>query len=417
MLLWKEKVGMRPGAFLIPDLWSKVIVRSEIEGSILCIPRERNMTRLYIELNSGQKGRVDKDIVGQEYVMQKARDILKPFRLEWKSIEWFGNYHIGQRVANHFSTPHGAFIAGDAAHTHSPKAAQGMNVSMHDGLNLAWKLNLAVRGLATPSLLDTYEKERRKIALDLINFDTEHVKAFAAGDAALARNFDDNISFISGVGAVYNENVLTEPAIFFQSEVRRAGGLHAGAILPPARVTRYIDANPVDLQLDIPMLGQFRVYFFLPEIHEPKDFLQRACSLISRPESFLQQLTKTAKASYAATPRTPAESDEFVQPQRYVTASPLFTFAVVTRSPQSMVELADLPPLLQDSRWTIYLDNIQGSQSCTEKYLGSLSGPAIVTVRPDGYVGSIGDFSNGSKDASIRAVERLERYFSGFLKT
>ena len=57
-----------------------------------------------------------------------------------------------------------------------------MNTSMHDTFNLSWKLNLAIRGLAKPSLLETYEDERRKIAQDLITFDYEHANAFAAGD-------------------------------------------------------------------------------------------------------------------------------------------------------------------------------------------------------------------------------------------
>src|SRR6266576_1691026 len=77
-------------------------------------------------------------------------------------------------------------------------------VSMHDSFNLAWKLNLTLRGLALPSLLQTYKLERKQIAQQLIDFDFEHANAFLAGDAeALAKNFDDNIRFISGVGAEY----------------------------------------------------------------------------------------------------------------------------------------------------------------------------------------------------------------------
>lgn len=91
----------------------------------------------------------------------------------------------------------------------SALAAQGANTSMHDSFNLAWKLNLVIRGLAKPSLLCTYEEERRKIANDLIRFDTEHCKAFEQGEVALAKNFDDNIRFISGVGAEYSAGMLS----------------------------------------------------------------------------------------------------------------------------------------------------------------------------------------------------------------
>ena len=162
-----------------PDLWSKVVVYSEEAGNVLCIPRERNMTRLYIELRPESDAPMDKTRANQEFVMERARQIMAPYQLTWKSVEWFGVYQIGQRVANRFTDESNrVFIAGDASHTHSPKAAQGMNTSMHDSFNLAWKLNLAVRGLAKPSLLETYEHERRKIALDLINFDYEHANAF-----------------------------------------------------------------------------------------------------------------------------------------------------------------------------------------------------------------------------------------------
>ena len=122
---------------------------------------------------------------------------------------------------------------------------------MHDSWNLAWKLNLAVRGLAKPSLLATYEAERRQVAEDLIDFDYEHASAFAAGDAvALNENFQRNARFISGFGADYGPNVLNVP-----QKGSILGSLRAGSLLPPAKVTRFIDSNPVDIQLDIPMLG------------------------------------------------------------------------------------------------------------------------------------------------------------------
>lgn len=178
---------------------------------MLIIPRERNMTRLYIELHPVGTLKAEQ-IENQEFVMRRAQEIIYPFKLGYKSLEWFSVYRVGQRIASSFRSPDGKmFIAGDAAHTHSPKAAQGMNVSMHDAFNLAWKLNLEIRGLALPTLLDTYEIERKQIAQELIDFDYEHANAFLAGDAAaLAKNFDENIRFISGVGAEYKPNsVLT----------------------------------------------------------------------------------------------------------------------------------------------------------------------------------------------------------------
>jgi len=95
------------------------------------------MTRLYIELSTAGRaggGKISKTIA-KDFVIERAKAILKPYTIDWTSIEWFGVYQIGQRVSTSFSHKNRIFIAGDAGHTHSPKAAQGMNVSMHDTYN------------------------------------------------------------------------------------------------------------------------------------------------------------------------------------------------------------------------------------------------------------------------------------------
>src|SRR5690554_6324420 len=72
------------------------------------------------------------------------------------------------------------FIAGDACHTHSAKAGQGMNVSMQDAFNLGWKLASVIRGLSDESLLETYSSERQPVAKELIDFDREWSAMLAA---------------------------------------------------------------------------------------------------------------------------------------------------------------------------------------------------------------------------------------------
>lgn len=285
---------------------------------------------------------------------------------------------------------------------------------MHDSFNLAWKLNLVIRDVAERSLLATYEEERRKIAQDLINFDAEHVKAFAEGEEALARNFDENIRFISGVGAEYSSNALN----LFSPHQEFKGSLKPGSLVsPPTRVTRYVDANLVDFQLDIPLLGQFRIYIFAPDVHASKSFISTLCSSLSSPTSLLSRASERAEKSYSAQPPTPSPADVFVVPERYTSVSKLFTYALVTQTPKPQVEIADLPPLLQASRWTFYTDDLT-SPSCTETYLGPLSvgQVAIVNVRPDGYVGSLNIWDNAAAGAGEEAAKWVEAYYSGFLK-
>ncbi|CAG8084545.1 unnamed protein product [Penicillium olsonii] len=384
-----------------PDLWSKVALRSHSAGSILLIPRERGMTRLYVELSSTGGERVDKAKATPEYVTQRAREAMDPFKLEWKSVEWFGTYVVGQRVAKRFMDPSAKiFIAGDAGHCHSALAAQGANTSMHDSFNLAWKLNLVARGLAKPSLLNTYEEERQKIAHDLINFDVEHCKAFSEGETALAKNFDDNIRFIAGVGAEYTPGMLTHVS-------PTTSPLQAGMLQLPAQVTRYIDANPVDIQLDIPLLGQFKIYIFVPTLRKSLGDLGALCEEL---ENSLQRFTTQADRSFEKHSRSHGPSDDFQQHQRYTAVSNAFTLSMVTKSAQSEFEILELPEILQKSRWTLYLDNIQ-ARSCTERWFGDMKEGdiGITVVRPDGYIGMIHTL-NASKVEVMGGL--LDKYFS-----
>ncbi|CAI7596394.1 unnamed protein product [Penicillium glandicola] len=384
-----------------PDLWSKVALRSHSAGSILWIPREKGMTRLYVELSSTDGERVEKSKATTEYVMRRAREAMHPFNLEWKTVEWFGTYVVGQRVAKRFMDSEAKiFIAGDAGHCHSALAAQGANTSMHDSFNLAWKLNLLVRGLAKPSILRTYEEERQKIAYDLINFDVEHCKAFAAGDAELAKNFDENIRFISGVGAEYAPGILTQAPV-------TTSRLQPGMLQLPAKITRYIDANPVDIQLDIPLLGQFKIYIFVPDVCRSLASLDSICQEM---QSVLGGINSQANQSYEKHPRGHSPSDGFLQTQRYTAVSNAFTFAMVTQSAQSDFEIADLPKILQSSRWSLYVDDI-GKPSCTKRWFGDLNQESIgvAVVRPDGYVGAIDSWETQRVDV---IGQWLQDYFS-----
>src|SRR6266702_2948865 len=82
---------------------------------------------------------------------------------------WMTNFRLHQRAATHHRAGR-VFLAGDAAHIHSPAGAQGMNTGIQDAVNLGWKLALALRGLSDPALLDTYEAERAPIGRMVLRF-------------------------------------------------------------------------------------------------------------------------------------------------------------------------------------------------------------------------------------------------------
>ena len=204
------------------------------------------------------------------------------------------------------------------------------------------------------------------------------------------------------------------------------GTLKPGALITPAKVTRFIDANPVDIQQDIPMLSQFRIYIFVPGVQAGATFLNSLCNRIQNPSSYLSRVSALASSAYTTLPPPSAPFDEYAQNQRYTPVSKMFTYALVTQTPRSDAEIARLPPLLQASRWTFYLDDIDRPSDCggcTAKWFGNLSidQAVIVNVRPDGYVGSIGRWegiSNADQGAILgkQAMAWLEDYYKRFLQ-
>ena len=191
----------------------------------------------------------------------------------------------------------------------------------------------------------------------------------------------------------------------------------------PAQVTRYIDANPLDLQLDIPMLGQFRIFFFVHDVHAAATFLSTVTDRIgTSEESILYRASGLADRSYATLNTSTPESAEYMQPQRYTAVSKLYTPAIVTTAPKVTVEIADLPVLLQKSRWTFYLDDMNNTvgkpHSATQAWLGGLedSETAVMIVRPDGYVGAISRWKFRAQASGQQAGLWLDEYFGGFLE-
>jgi 2-polyprenyl-6-methoxyphenol hydroxylase-like FAD-dependent oxidoreductase len=101
---------------------------------------------------------------------QVAADLEKSlgFPLQFGDTHWFSTYRLQHRYARQFRQGR-CFLAGDAAHVHSPVGGQGMNSGLQDAYNLAWKLALVIRESAAPELLDTYQLERLPVAKKLVS--------------------------------------------------------------------------------------------------------------------------------------------------------------------------------------------------------------------------------------------------------
>lgn len=144
---------------------------------------------------------------------------MKPLLQPWANK--VHRYTIGQRIAREFSTKDRVFLCGDAAHTHSSGAAQGLNTGIHDAVNLGWKLALHIRGAIKPEVLSTYSPERLTAVNRLINYDKDIAllmshkwPSWYTGDPnadpyiVLGEIMNKAASFNTGLGISYPPNVL-----------------------------------------------------------------------------------------------------------------------------------------------------------------------------------------------------------------
>lgn len=152
-------------------------------------------------------------------------------------------------MARTFCSGKRLFLCGDAAHTHSSGAAQGLNTGIHDAVNLAWKLSLQIRGLSTPQVLETYNSERTSAVTRLINYDkdisllmTHKWPLWYKGDPSadphvvLGRIFEEASSFNTGLGISYSENVINQMnPVYYNSSCSKTAESEPGSIVPGSR--------------------------------------------------------------------------------------------------------------------------------------------------------------------------------------
>ncbi|KAJ7185771.1 FAD binding domain-containing protein [Mycena filopes] len=113
------------------------------------------------------------------YAITGRRDV------KFGAATWMSNYRPNLRMVDRMRDGR-VFVAGDAAHCHSPAGGQGLNSSVQDAANLAWKLALVVKGLASPALLDTYAEERLRVIAQMLELTTAlFTKTFAGFTAGV----------------------------------------------------------------------------------------------------------------------------------------------------------------------------------------------------------------------------------------
>lgn len=402
-----------------PDLRLKTAIHSASQGSILIIPREGGyLARFYIELDKLQHDeRIAARNITSEVLLDRARRIFKPYTFDVRHIAYWSVYEVGQRLTDHFDdvpTPEReqrnpkVFITGDACHTHSAKAGQGMNVSMNDSYNLGWKLAAVIHGFAKPELLHTYSEERQAIAKLLIDFDREISKMFAAkpkskvdandqdavDPAVFQEYFTRQGRFMAGVETKYEPGLLTSSDTSYQ---HLAMGFKIGTRFYSCQVLRLSDAKPIHLGHEMKADGRWRIVLFGDNMHDPR---VPASPLAKTCEFLLEQLLPKY---------TPADAD---------IDSVIDTRAVLQQSRKS-INITELPEVLFPHKGKFGIQDYEKVFTDEESY-GFGSGEiyknrginkekgCILIVRPDQYISVVLPLSEA-------AHTLMMEFFDGFM--
>ena len=397
-----------------PDIRFKTAIYSANEGNVLIIPREGGyLVRLYIELDKlKQNERVLERNITIERLIEAAQRIFRPYTFDVKEVAWWSVYEIGQRLCEGFDDvpeaerdrrPPRVFIAGDACHTHSPKAGQGMNVSIADAFNLGWKLAAVLHGTSSQLLLATYSDERQTIAKELIEFDRAFAKLIStpakdpanpdAGGidpAEFQRAFVQAGRFTAGTAVHYGPSLLTAESRY----QNLARGFELGTRFHSAPVTRYWDAKRVHLGHTIKADGRWRLLAFAgsDDPGSPRSRLRSLCEFLAEsPDSPIQKYT----------PRD-ADVDAVIDVR-----------AIVQRDHRELA--ADLiPPFLVPQKGVyvlrdyekLFCAELKGEDDIfTQRGIDRADG-CIVVVRPDQFVANV---------LPLDGVSELAAFFDRFL--
>ncbi|XP_044719728.1 FAD binding domain-containing protein [Hirsutella rhossiliensis] len=399
-----------------PDIRIPCTVRSASEGTVIVVPRENHLVRLYIQLKevSTGSGAADRSKITSEVIFRTARRILSPYSLDYHYIDWWSAYQIGQRSGNRFSKLDRIFLAGDAVHTHSPKAGQGMNTAIQDTYNLGWKLGLVCKRVLRREVLATYELERRRIAKQLIALDQKLSQLFVGRPAkdildetgVTMAEFEKasrmNKMFTTGIGIRYTPNLLNMSDEDQQQHLALATNCQPGTRFASHRALCQADARPWELHHRMPSDGRFRIVIFGGDISRPPQLalvnsLGAWLSVSLQPRFLVLSMPGAASKFKAA--RDPSVIDVLL----------------VHSAPRERVELlTDLHdvyhPFDDKLGWDYEKTFADGHGRAYRGYGVNDKGlGAAVVVRPDGYVGLVTSLDEVGRD-------RIGKWFEAILR-
>lgn len=393
-----------------PDIRLKTLIKSDGEGNIIIIPREGgHLVRIYIEMDKLADGqRITAADMTADRLIDATNRVVHPYRFDVKEVVWWSIYEVGHSLTDKFDDvpddevetrcPR-VFIAGDACHTHSAKAGQGMNVSMGDTFNLGWKLISVLLGRCSPDLLHTYSSERQKVAQDLIDFDHEWSRIIGAppekGTSVeetprFQKYFIEHGRYTAGLSVTYAPSVLTGR----DDWQHLAPGFEIGSRFHSAPVIRLVDAKPMQLGHVVEADARWRLFAFAGagDAGGPEGDIGALCAFLGKGSDPLLR---------RYTPRD-ADQDSVIDVRavfpHYHRDLEIGTMPEVLRPAKGRLGLRDLEKAfcVDSRRGDIYTTRaIDRERGC------------IVIVRPDQHVSHI---------LPLDAHAKIARFFDGFLR-
>jgi phenol 2-monooxygenase len=296
--------------------------------------------------------------------------------------------------------PH-IFIAGDACHTHSPKAGQGMNVSMQDAFNIGWKLAAVLQGRSPPTLLHTYSAERQAVAQELIDFDREWAAMLSDrkgnDPAAVQKYFVQHGRYTAGTATRYQrvrDPLLKGESLTGESTHQHlAPGFLIGTRFHSAPVVRMGDGKLVQLGSTLLADGRWRLIAFAGAGDKAgaDSAVGKLCTALTMsPQSLINSFTPSgADIDAVFDVRAVFQQSHHALA---VTDLPLLLFP--SKGKLGLRDYEKAFCALPDSRNVYALRGINREQGC------------LVVVRPDQYISQV---------LTLEDTDTLEQFFASFM--
>ncbi|KAG1745453.1 FAD binding domain-containing protein [Suillus paluster] len=253
----------------------------------------------------GQKLDMTKIAQSEELLFQTI-DSLIPTEVTFNKLVWVSELRTNIRMVNKFSEGR-VFVAGDAAHVHSPTGGQGLNSSVQDTFNLGWKLALVAKGLADKSLLETYNAERFPVISEMLNMTTSILNhAMKTGEMTSRRT---PILFMLGVNCRSSSIVLDEFVIPVEGKPINAygvldeGHLEAGDRAPDASNMLQVGRGASDVKT---LFSLYRPWYHTVLVFVPS--LVDATPILGALEAFDKSVVRLAVILPSSAPVTAVAS-------------------------------------------------------------------------------------------------------------